>query len=173
MTTQKTLKKNEIQQNKEKDCTTMETYKFDLSAMNEKLDWICAEREKIKEFQAVVESEFPKLELTNITPVQLVELNTFNEVDMAPWQPEGIGTANKRVAISCQRQQCDLIGAGNKGDCFIFELFKNRISQLEREISKKDEIISFLTEFLISKECFHNPSAKPKSRKKKCEQQSS
>ena len=157
MTAQKTLKKNEIQQNKEKDCTTMETFKFDPSAMNEKLDWICAEIEKIKEFQAVVESKFPKLELTNITPVQLVELNTFNEVDMAPWQPEGIGTANKRVAISCQRQQCDLIGAGNKGDCFVFELFKNRISQLEKEISKKDEIISFLTEQLSVKNAFTIP----------------
>ena len=29
--------------------------------MNEKLDWICAEIEKIKEFQAVVESKFTKL----------------------------------------------------------------------------------------------------------------
>ena len=76
--------KNHVQQNKEKDCTTMETFKYDPSAMNEKLDWICAEIEKIKEFQAAVESKFTKLELTNTTPVQPVELNTFNEVDMTP-----------------------------------------------------------------------------------------
>ena len=40
--------KNYVQQNKEKDCTTMETFKYDPSAMNEKLDWICAKIEKIK-----------------------------------------------------------------------------------------------------------------------------
>ena len=68
--------------------------------MNQNLDWICAEIEKIKIFQAVLESKFTKLELTNTTPVQPVELNTFNEVDITPRQPEGIDTTNKRVATS-------------------------------------------------------------------------
>ena len=58
---------------------------------------------------------------------------------------------NKRVATSSQQRQCDLMGAFNKGDCFVFDLFKNRISQLEKEISKKDEIVSFLTEQLSVK----------------------
>ena len=40
--------KNHIQQNKKKDYTTMETFKYNPSAMNKKLDWICAEIEKIK-----------------------------------------------------------------------------------------------------------------------------
>ena len=44
--------------------------KYEPSAMNEKLDWICAEIEKIKDIQAVVESKFTKLELTNTTPAQ-------------------------------------------------------------------------------------------------------
>ena len=56
---------------------------------------------------------------------------------MAPRQPEGMDATNKRVATSCQRQQCDLMGAGNKGDCFVFGLFKSIISQLGKEISKK------------------------------------
>ena len=148
---------NPIQRNKEKGSTTMETFKYEPSAMNEKLDWIFAVIEKIKEFQAVVESKSTKLELTNTTPAQPIELNTFNEADMAPRQPEGMNTANKRVAISCQRQQCDLMGVGNKGDCFVFDLFKNRISQLEKEISKKDMIISFLTEQLSVKNTFTIP----------------
>ena len=76
---------------------------------------------------------------------------------MAPRQPERLNTTNKRVATSCQRQQCDLTGVGNKGDCFVFDLFKNRISQLEKEISKKDEIISFLTEQLSVKNAFTIP----------------
>ena len=63
--------------------------------MNEKLDQICANIEKIKEFQSVVESKFIKLELTNTTLVQPVELNTFNEVDMTPRQPEGMDFVNK------------------------------------------------------------------------------
>ena len=84
--------------------------------MNEKLDWICAEIEKITDIQAVVESKFTKLELTNTTPAQPIELNTFNEVDMAPRQPEGVNATNKRVANSCQQQQCDLMGVGNNGD---------------------------------------------------------
>ena len=67
---------NQIRQNKKKYCATMETFKYDPSVMNEKLDWIYAEIEKIKELQAVVESKFTKLELTNTTPVQLVELKT-------------------------------------------------------------------------------------------------
>ena len=76
---------------------------------------------------------------------------------MAPRQPEGINTTNKCVATSCQRQQCDLMGVGNKGDCFVFDLFKNRISQLEKEASKKDEIISFLTEQISVKNAFTIP----------------
>ena len=68
---------------------------------------------------------------------------------MTQRQPEGMDTTNKRVATSSQRQQCDLMGAGNKGDCFVFDLFKNRISQLEKEISKKNETINFLTEQLV------------------------
>ena len=56
----------------------METFKFEPSAMNEKLDWICAEIKKIEEFQTVVESKFTKLKLTNTTPAQRRELNTFN-----------------------------------------------------------------------------------------------
>ena len=126
---------NHIQQNKEKDCTTMETFKYKPSAMNEKL----------------------LLQLANTTPAQLIELNTFNEVAMAPRQPEGMNTTNKRVATSSQRQQCDLMGVGNKGDCFVFDLFKNRISQLEKEISKKDEIISFLTEQISVKNALTIP----------------
>ena len=65
-----------------------------------------------------------------------MEMNTFNEVYMTPRQPEGMDTANKRVATSSQWQQCDLMGANNKGDFFIFDLFKNRIPQLKKKISK-------------------------------------
>ena len=93
--------KNHVQQNKEKDCTTMETFKYDPSAMNEKLDWIYVETKKTKEFPDAVESKFIKLELANTTPVQPVELNTFVKVDMAPRQTEGMDTTNKRVATSC------------------------------------------------------------------------
>ena len=39
-------------------------------------------------------------------------------------QPEGMDTANELVATSSQQQQYDLMGAGNKGACFIFDLFK-------------------------------------------------
>ena len=46
------------------------------------------------------------------------------------------------------------MGVGNKGDCFVFDLFKNRISQLQKEISKKDEIISLLTQQLSIKNAF-------------------
>ena len=52
------------------------------------------------------------------------------------------------------------MGAGSKGDCFVFDLFKNRISQLEKEISKKDEIISHLTEQLSVKNAFTIPLQK-------------
>ena len=45
--------------------------------------------------------------------------------------------------ISPQQKQSSLIGAGNKSDCFIVDLLT---SQLEKEISKKGEIIIFLTE---------------------------
>ena len=131
----KNTEKNHIQQNEEKDCTTIETFKYESSAMNEKL----------------------LLQLANTTPAQLIELNTFNEVAMAPRQPEWMSTTNKRVTTNCQRQQCDLMGVGNKGDCFVFDLFKNRISQLEKEISKKDEIISFLTEQISVKNAFTIP----------------
>ena len=65
-----------------------------------------------------------------------------------------MNTTNKRVTTSSQRQQYDLMGVGNKGDCFVFDLFKNRVSQLEKEISKKDEIISFLTEQILVKNAF-------------------
>ena len=69
---------NYMQQNEEKDCATLETFKNDPSgvAMNEKVGWICAEVQKIKEFQAVAESKFIKPELLNTTPVQFVELLT-------------------------------------------------------------------------------------------------
>ena len=73
---------------------------------------------------------------------------------MAPRQPKGMDTTNKRVATSCQRQQCDLMGAGNRGDRFVFDLFKNRISQLKKVILEKDKIISFLTEQLSVKNAF-------------------
>ena len=139
---------NHTQQNKEKDCATMETLKYDSSAINEKIDW---------SRKAVVESKFTKLDLKNTTPVQPVKLNTFNEVDMTPRQPKGVDTTNKRVTTSSQRQQCDLMGVGNKSDCSVFDLFKNRISQLEKEISKKDEIISFLTQQLSVKNAFTIP----------------
>ena len=49
------------------------------------------------------------------------------------------------------------MGTGYKGDCFVVDLFKNRISQLEKEISKKYEIISFLTEQLSVKNAFTIP----------------
>ena len=55
-------------------------------------------------------------------PEQAAELNTFNEVDMTPRQPEGIDTADEGLATSPQQQHCNLLGAGNKGDCFIFDL---------------------------------------------------
>ena len=58
-----------------------------------------------------------------------VTVSRFNVIE--------INTANKCVAPSSQRQQCDLMGAGNKGDCFVFDLIKNRISHLENEILKK------------------------------------
>ena len=50
------------------------------------------------------------------------------------------------------------MGAGNKDDCLVFDLFKNRISKLEKEISKKAEIISFLTEQLSVNNAFIFPS---------------
>ena len=50
-----TEKKNTYSKIKRK-ITTMETFKYEPSAMNEKLDWICTEIEKIKEFQVVVEA---------------------------------------------------------------------------------------------------------------------
>ena len=96
---------NHIEQNEEKDCATLETFKNDPSrvTIKEKIVWICVEIQKIKEFQALEESTFTKLKLTNTTPVQPVELTTFDEVDMTPRQPEGMDTANKRVATSLQR----------------------------------------------------------------------
>ena len=64
-----------MQQNKGKYCAISETFKYDPSAMNEKLDWNCVNIKKIKEFKAVVESKFTKPELTNTTPVHPLELN--------------------------------------------------------------------------------------------------
>ena len=81
---------------------------------------------------------------------------------MAPGKLEGMDTTNKRVATSCQWQQCDLMGAGYKIGCFVVDLFKNTISQLEKEISKKDEIISFLTEQLSVKNAFTIPLQIPR-----------
>ena len=62
---------NHMQQNEDRDCVTLETLKNDPSCItiNDKGDWICAEIQKIKEFQALVESKFTKLELTNTTPL--------------------------------------------------------------------------------------------------------
>ena len=116
MTAKRNTEKYHIKQNKEKDCTTIEIFKYEPSTMNEKLDWICAEIEKIKDIQAVVESKLAKLELRNTTPAQPIELNTFNEVDMAPRQAEGVNTTNKRFANSCQQQQFDFMGVGNNSD---------------------------------------------------------
>ena len=105
-------------------------------------------------------------------PEQAVELNTFNEVDMTPRQPEGIDTADEGLATSPQQQHCNLLGAGNKDDCFIFDLLKSRITQPEKEIYRKDEIISFLTEQLsvrnintsiISSNSLHNQSQERRS----------
>ena len=88
-----------------------------------------------------------------------------------------MSTGNKHVTTSPQRQQYDLIGVGNKSYCFLFDVFQNKVSQLEKEISKKDEIISFLTEQLSVKNVnaftiSPNFSAELKSRKK-CELKSS
>ena len=88
---------------------------------------------------------------------------------MAPRQPDGMNTTNKHVATSCQRQQCDLMGVSNKGDCFVFDLFKNRISQVEKEISKKDKIISFLTEQLSVKNAFTIPLQNQSQERKSAE----
>ena len=73
---------NHIQHNENKNCATLETLTNDLGrvTMHEKADWICAEIQKIKEFQTVVERKSTKLELTNTTPVQHVELTTFNKL---------------------------------------------------------------------------------------------
>ena len=136
----------------------METYKNVPSAMIEKLDWICAEIKKTKDFQAVVGSKITKLESTNTTIFQPVQLTTLNELDMTPRQSQGMVTTNKCVATSLQRQQCDLMAAGNKDDCFVFDLFKNRISQLQKPTSKNDEIINFLTEELSAENAFTIPS---------------
>ena len=62
------------------------------------------------------------------------------------------------LLLPLQRQQCDLMRSGNKCHCFVFDIFKNRIFQLEKEISEQDEIISFLTEQLSVKKAFAIPS---------------
>ena len=79
---------NYMQQNEEKDCATLETFKNDPSrvVMNEKVGWICAEVQKIKEFQAVAESKFIK---PVIKYYSSSVCRTFNEVDMTLRQPEG------------------------------------------------------------------------------------
>ena len=110
------IEENYIQQNKKKDSATMETFKNDPSATDEKLDRICAVIKKIKEFQSIAEIKFTKLELTYTTLAQPVELNTFKEGDMTLRQSERMDTANKPVDISSQQQQCSWMGAGNKGD---------------------------------------------------------
>ena len=46
-------------------------------------------------------------------------------------------TTIERVATSSQRQQCDLMGAGNKGDCFAFDLLKNSLSTSEGDFEKR------------------------------------
>ena len=111
-----------------------------------------------------------KARVKNTTPVQ--SLNNFDEVDVTSRQLEGMDDVNKRVATSPQRQQCNLMRVGNKGDCFAFDLFKNRISQSEKKISKKDEVISFLTQqlsrkntnaFTIFSNSLHNQSQERKS----------
>ena len=43
------------------------------------------------------------------------------------------------------------MGPCNKGDCFVSDLFNKSISQLEKEISRKGEINSFLTKQLSLK----------------------
>ena len=63
--------------------------------------------------------------------------NPQETVDMTAQQSEVMNTANKRVATSPQWQQCDLMGAAKKCDCLLFDIFRNRISQLEKEILKK------------------------------------
>ena len=70
-----------------------------------------------------------------------------------------------------------MVWVGNKV-LFVFDLFQNRISQLEKDISKKEETISFLTEQLLVRKI--NPftispnfSSQSKSRKKNCELKSS
>ena len=65
-------------------------------------------------------------------------------------QPEEIDTTNKRFAASSQQQHYNLMEVGNKGDCLVFDLFKNKIFKLEKDISKKE--------------------VKKKKKKKKCEQ---
>lgn len=114
-----------------------------------------------------------KARVKNTTPVQ--SLNNFDEVDVTSRQLEGMDDVNKRVATSPQRQQCNLMRVGNKGDCFAFDLFKNRISQSEKKISKKDEVISFLTQqlsrkninaFTIFSNSLHNQSQERKSANK-------
>lgn len=116
--------------------------------MNSKLDWVYANIQKIKDFEAAVENKFTKLELMNTTPEQAVERNTFNEVDMTPRQAEGMDTADEGLATSPRQQHCNLLGAGSKGDCFVFDRLKSRIAQPEKEIYRKDEIIIFLMEQL-------------------------
>ena len=37
-----------------------------------------------------------------------------------------MSTGNKHVTTSPQRQQCDLIGVGNKSDCFLFDVFSKQ-----------------------------------------------
>ena len=47
-----------------------------------------------------MERKFTKLELTNTTLVQSVELNTFNKINMTSRQSEYMDTTNKCVATS-------------------------------------------------------------------------
>ena len=128
--------------------------------MNESVDQICAEIQKLKEFQAII--ELITLELINTTTVHHLELTTFNEADMNPRQPEETDTPNKRVATSPRRQQCDLKRAGNKGECLVFDLFKNRL--IYGHLNKL--IKSSSNAKLILRETYYSGQIKKKFRKK-------
>ena len=69
MTVRKTLKKTASSRMKRM-TVTLETFTKDpnCGTMNSKVDWICAKIQKIKEFQAVSENKFSKLQLANTTP---------------------------------------------------------------------------------------------------------
>ena len=49
---------------------------------------------------------------------------------MTTQKTAGVDTADEGVATLPQRQHCNLMGAGNNGDCFTFDLLQNLINQL-------------------------------------------